>query len=156
MTSEQKLKAKKVSVMFQLYFAIILLVFGLFTLLYFISFESSRGLQGNGYAVGISIERWQWITFIFVIMSPLLLAFATSSKLLEGVNASNKLTRGMIFTFLWWLAPMITAQMLDGLESLGSLIPTVAAAAMASIFFGPPLGKRILSIKNEDGSPIES
>ncbi len=156
MTSEQKLKAKKVSVMFQLYFAIILLVFGLFTLLYFISFKSSRGLQGSGYAVGISIERWQWITFIFVIMSPLLLAFATSSKLLEGVNASNKLTRGMIFTFLWWLAPMITAQMLDGLESLGSLIPTVAAAAMASIFFGPPLGKRILSIKNEDGSPIES
>ncbi|MCA6079087.1 hypothetical protein [Fulvivirga sedimenti] len=156
MTSEQKSKARKASVIYQLYFVIILLVFGLFTFLYTISFVPFQGMQESGYAVGISIERWQWITFIFVILSPLLLAFATSSKLLEGVNASNKLTRGMIFTFLWWLVPMTTAQILDGMESLGSLIPTVAAAAMASIFFGPPLGKKILSIKKEDGSPVAS
>ena len=135
--------ARKISVRYQLFFLILVLFFMLIIVL------STLSISASGISLDMDPEPWQLLTLLFIISLPVVLAYAFAPQLYHRTNEKNKYLSGILFTFLCWLLPLFAAQFLDGMQSLSDIWRTCLAAGMAAFLFGPLLGKRIYSLKEE-------
>ena len=129
MTHPNTSEARKYSVRYQLFFLILIGIFGLAILMSTIRLPLSEDQKLELY-----LDPWQLI----------------SLGLLQWVTDKNKYLTGIVFTFLCWFLPLISIQLLDSINSFGEISRSILPAAMAGLLFGPLLGRKLYSLKQDN------